>query len=515
MEQSIATSQAGGSRAEQQGFGWRSISVGLSSAIAAVRRRLTSSIWRFSNPLGAGLSATIDIDRIAAQLSTEHRGRSDGKDEQPPSTEEVVAGTQKEIVVYFKELQRRAQSQVVELVDKLRGIAEEIDLQDALVRIRDIPSRCENEILRLSIDFQSRHEFMLERETQQQQNYEAFREYNYLTRIAKYPTSLVKHFAFIAILISAGAISIGHISSAGADGESLVPAGAAISISLIGVLVPFILAATVFRSVNHIDPLRKSLGWVSGGITIAAIAILAYFVANDIVVMSTNPGASVRAVVDAILVAPAAIGTDVAAWTGFVIVMLVGLLAILVGYSSDDPYPGYGATQRAYYGARDDRELVRKQLRNRINLIVDQAEAEITELVVRLKAQVRQYSRLLGESKQIPARSSDYEIALEDACNILLDRYRAANRSCRRTEVPISFSEHICFRPEPETAAPMFDKEDDRLMELHRGIAELEGEAVNARKNLRHLNWRAISAQEDNPLRGGASIDYEGDDPVA
>ena len=94
---------------------------------------------------------------------------------------------------------------------------------------------------------------------------------------------------------------------------------------------------------------------------------------------------------------------------------------------------------------------------------------------------------------------SDYDVALEDSCNILLDRYRAANTNARKTDVPMSFSEHICFRNEHESNVSMFENEKGQLEELQQGIIELEGEAAEVRQKLRDLNSQAISALEDTP----------------
>jgi len=220
------------------------------------------------------------------------------------------------------------------------------------------------------------------------------------------------------------------------------------------------------------------------------------------VAVATDPDIGVRAFIDSILVTPNAIGTDVATWAGFGIVMLVGLLAFLIGYKSDDSYPSYGAVQRAFYRARNEHELLTRRLRKRINAIVDEARAEVTRLPKRLKTQLKRYARLVDESIRFPESLRGYDVALEDACNILLDRYRAANRDARQTEIPISFSEHISFATEQETTSALFGNEERRLEELHRGVAELDGEIVQIRQGLKDLNWRAISVLEDTEEPG-------------
>ncbi len=480
----------------------------------AVKRKIASSLSYFRNPLGSGISATLDIDKISARLAVEDHARSDGESEQPSSTEEVVAGTQREIVNYFKELQRRALRQAAVLDDKLRGLREKIDVQEAVGSVRDLPRRCENELLRLNEEFQAQLNFLGERGIQQQQHYATFRENNQLDRVAEYPRSSVIYHALMAALIGAGALAIGNLSASGAGAEAVIPASWAVSISLVDVLVPFVLAAVVVRSANHVRPRRRLAGWLGGGIAIVFVGTLSFFLAYYMSAVTTNPGVSASAVIDSILESPNAIGTDVATWAGFGIALLVGSIAYLLGYKSDDPYPGYGAVQRAFYRARNEYEFLIRRLRKRINAVVDEAGAEVTRLSRRPKAQIRQYARLVDESVGVPASLSGYNVALEDACNSLLDRYRAINRDARQTEVPVSFSEHIDFRPEQGPISPLFGDEESPLEEVHPGIGELDNEVVQARQKLKELNWLAISALEETAERGGESPhDSEGDLP--
>ncbi len=465
--------------------------------------------------MGTNISATLDIDKISARLAVEDRARSDGGNEQPSSTEDVVAGTQREIVNYFKELQRRALRQAAVLDDKLRGLREKIDVQEAVGSLRDLPRRCENELLRLNEEFELQLSFLGERRVQQEQHYATFRENNRLDRVAEYPRSSFIYHTLMAALIVAGALAIGTLSASGVGGEALIPASWAVSVSLVVVLVPFVLAAVVFRSANHIRPLRRLAGWLGGGIGIVFIGTLSLFLAHYMSAATTNPGVSVSAVIDSISASPSAIGTDVTTWTGFGIVILVGLIAFLIGYKSDDSYPSYGAVQRAFYRARKEYELLTRRRRKRINAIVDEARAEVTRLPTQPKAQIRQYSKLFEESLGVPASLNGYNVALEAACNNLLDRYRATNKGARQTEVPTSFSEHIYFGLEQEPASPLSGDEESRLEELHPGIAELDGEVVQARQKLKELNLRAISALEETAKRGGESPrDSEGDLPA-
>jgi hypothetical protein len=479
-----------------------SVLVGVWSAAVTAARKLGSTVSRLRASLGNDIAAPIDINQIAAQLDIKGRAHADGSSELPISTEEVVSGTQREIVAHFNGLQRRAQRQAAAATRRMHECRERIDLLHAAGRLREIMPRCEDRLMRLDAESQSRRNLLEEREIQQQQYYAGFREANRLARAAEYPPSPLINIALAGALIAVLAIVVGRIAPEG--GAPLVPSAVAMSIAFAGVLVPFVLAATALPSINHVDQSKRFSGWLGGAIAAAVIGTLALFVAYYVAAASATAGISLRAVIDAILVDPigsaTAVGADGAAWTGFAAVLSAGLLAYLIGYKSDDPYPGYGGVQRAFYEARRQRELHAKRLRRRVNGIVDTAAAEASDLPKRLKAEVRRYSGLVEESKRAAAALREYDASLEDACNLLLDRYRAGNSVARQTETPISFSEQVCFGREP---ASRFDNEEAWVQEFQRGIAELEREAADVRRKLKDLHWTALASLTGATSREG------------
>jgi hypothetical protein len=493
MAQSVASPHINARHQDSQGGSPASVLVGVWSATVTAARKLGSTVSRLRASLGSDVAPPIDIDRIGSQLDIERRAHADGSSELPPSTEDVVAGTQREIVAHFNGLQRRAQRLAAAAAGRMHECRERIDLLHAAGRLRELMPRCEDRLMRLDAESLSRRNLLEEREIQQQQYYAGFREANRLARAAEYPPSPLINIALAGALIAALAIFVGRIAPEG--GTPLVPAAVAASIAFASVLVPFFLAATLFPSINHIDQSKRFSGWLGGAIAAAFVGTLAMFVAYYIAAASGSAGVSLRGAVEAILADPIAsatvIGSDGTAWTGLAAVLLAGLLAFVIGYKSDDPYPGYGGVQRAFYRARTQRELHARRLRRRINGIVDTAAAEANALPKRLKAEVRRYAKLLEESKRIAAGLREYDASLEDACNLLLDRYRSANSIARQTETPISFSEQVCFGREP---ASRFENEEARLQEFHRGIAEIEREAADVRRKLKDLHWTALAS---------------------
>lgn len=494
MEQSIATSQRDIGSGMKSSEDSRSSFSRLWLAIVAKGSVLASSIWRFRYAFSSGDSESLDIDQISARLNVEKRAEFDGRNDLPPSTEEGVSGTQREIVVYFRELQRKAQLRVSDLAEKLHRLADDIDLVGVGGSLRDIPSRCENRVFRLIAESQSQLNLLADQEAQQQQYNSALMENTQQDQSADRPIPPILLLVFLAVLISIATLAIAKSSVPGFGTVDFMPPSWAISISVIVVLVALVVAGIISHLANHAGKARRSTNLLGGGLGIALIVIVTFFAAHYIAAVTSDPTISARSVVDAFFADPITVITNFAAWKSFGIITAAGIMAFLLGYQHDDSHPGYGGGQSAVDRARKKRDRLNKRLRGQINTIVDEADAEVTKLPKRLKMQIIQYSKMVDESKRIPTSLGDYDIALEDSCSILLDRYRATNVNARESEAPVSFLEHVCFRPELEPDFSVFDKEIGLLEKFRKGVVEIEKDAAEVRQKLRDINSRAISS---------------------
>ena len=259
-------------------------------------------------------------------------------------------------------------------------------------------------------------------------------------------------------------------------------------------IVPFVLGDAWLRSINHVSEGTRFFGWLGLIAAILTVAGMAFYTDFHIVAVLENPEARARDVLGAIWSAPLDAVTAVANWKTVALVGLAGFASMLLGYRSDDPYPNYGAVQRTYYSARDAREDLSARLRKRVNGLIDAAELEIETLETDFRKKVSAYNRLVEKSKHVPGALKNYDAELEDACNMVLDRYRVANLAARETDAPMSFSEHVCFNPDDEMEAGRLLDNNSHVAELQNALAELENEANLARKNLRALNLRTIES---------------------
>ncbi|NNC58145.1 MAG: hypothetical protein HKO12_11330 [Woeseiaceae bacterium] len=494
MEQTLASPKTGAEKREIAGTASRPILAAVLSFLAAFWQKIRAGFWSVRNNLNSDITKPLDIERIAAQLAVVKRAEEDGIRDLPTSGEETPTGTQREIIAYFTNLRRRAKQQVTDTAEKSSRILEQIQPADVMGKIRDIPAGCENKILRYFADVESHLANTRDLAEKQKSHYDAFRQKNGLDRLAEYSAVARYSYLIVPVLIGAVAFALASMVKTRAGSEASVTMTWIVTVSAAAVIVPFMLGGSLLRWINDVRGFRRFIGRISAVAAFAAILVMAFYVDFHIDTVLANPDASNSDVVNAMLATPLDVVTNVVSWMGVGLVGLTGLLAMLLAYRSDDPYPGYGTVQRTYYKARDAHDEAASRLRKRINILIDSAESEIDTRVKGFKNKVRTYTRLVEKSQRFPSALNDYDLELEDACSMVLDRYRAANAAVRQSDSPASFAEHVCFNRDGEIAARQHSDGGSHVAELQTASVDLDNEANSARQKLRTLNLRMINS---------------------
>ncbi len=467
------------------------------------RRMLAKFLARVRKPALPGSSTgfiEVDAASVCTQLDVEERAIADAGRDEPRTSGDSPSGTQLEIINHFRSLRRRAARKVAALNKRTRTLRSRIDFPAELESLRDIENRAENKIVRLNAKLLSKLELLTERETRQQEHYEVFREEHSIDRVAENPISTLFLFAFIAALIGVGAVAISRLAGAGVDGVGLISPASAVGISLVVVIIPLMLGAAVFPLVNHLSDLKQIFGLVGGIAAAAVVGSAAMLAARFTSAAAIDPGVSWLAVLDAWRMAPLEMAFDSSGWMVLGIVCLLGLLAFLVGYRSDDPYPGYGSVQRSYYLARRERETLAIRVREQVDKAVDDADMEVAKLLRGLKTRVKRYESMAEEARGAPDALSDHVAVLDDTCNIVLDRYRRANESARPSDVPSYFFESTSLLADEDGTTNLRDDAEHPVAEVRKDMANFDSQVSRTRQRLKDLNWRAAELLETSPL---------------
>ena len=455
--------------------------------------RFVFRLRHYRLPGRLGLASPPNADSLAVALDVEQRASLDGGNNLPSASEEVISGSQREIVDHHRRLHDKARRKVKKLSAKLLAEARRVDPSEVTDRLRDVPSKCQNQIDRVLADFDSKLKLLHAQEKYEQQcadDNPAESQEDESGRFAARATF------FVIMLVAAGLayLALGSDILWGAGAGSLLNSDPAITVGVIAVMVPFLIAVGVSKPVsaklNHERPAFR----LALLLTTAILGLLAFSCAHLIFLSANSSVASAADIftaINAMTTDPGAIRGDVNAFRGFGVVMVMGLLGFWHGNLSINTAAENDAPA-AHFHARRDREKLTRQMHERINRIVDAAERDVNKSEKRVQKQFKKLSRLVEQARYTQAIYDDFIAGLEESCNLLLERYREANAALRTTTIPPSFSEQICFRLEGASRKSFFEDGIERHRQSDNEMTSLTETVAKVRSDLRKLNRNTL-----------------------
>ena len=304
-------------------------------------------------------------------------------------------------------------------------------------------------------------------------------------RAASYPTSPLYHFAIVAALALVEWISLAAFYAEGSDFGLLGGVLIAMTLSVVNVSL-VVLAGGLLRYVNHRSGRQKALALTGvavlyAGFLLVTLAAAHYRVATSDIAQSHPESAApagtplsshVAADVDQWRAARLAwqrfvrnpVGfDDVFSWILVVLTVVFGIFASYKGYRVDDPYPGYGQLDRELNVRRALYEGRRAEYCRLIDQVFDRILDEQARLFSDVKANIEHYHELIGKSDD-ERRAFVHEVAeMQDACNILLKRYRQTNARARTSPAPYYFQNSFAFEAQVLRPPAAISEEEQRL----------------------------------------------------
>jgi len=154
---------------------------------------------------------------------------------------------------------------------------------------------------------------------------------------------------------------------------------------------------------------------------------------------------------------------DVFSWILVVLALVFGIFASYKGYRLDDPYPGYGELDRELNVRRTVYETRKAEYCRLVDQVFDRILDEQARLFSDVKANIEYYQQLISKSDE-QRRAFLHEAAeIQDACNILLKRYRQTNARARTSPAPYYFNNAFAFDA-PLMRPPEATSEDEERL---------------------------------------------------
>jgi uncharacterized membrane protein YedE/YeeE len=304
-------------------------------------------------------------------------------------------------------------------------------------------------------------------------------------RAASYPQSQFYHFAIVAALALVEWVSLAAFYAEGSDFGLVGGVLIAMTLSVVNISLA-ILSGSLLRYVNHRSTRRKGLALTGVAFLytcflLVTLAAAHYRVATNDIAQSqpeistptTTPlPPQVAADFDQWRAArlawqrfarnPAGF-EDVFSWILVVLAVIFGIFASYKGYRLDDPYPGYGELDRELNARRTLYEAKKAEYCRLVDQVFDRILQEQAHLFSDVKANIEYYQQLISRSDD-ERRTFVHDAAeIQDACNILLKRYRQTNARARMSPAPFYFNNSFTFDSHLMRPPEAISEDEERL----------------------------------------------------
>ena len=125
--------------------------------------------------------------------------------------------------------------------------------------------------------------------------------------------------------------------------------------------------------------------------------------------------------------------------------LIFGIFASYKGYRLDDVYPGYGELDRELNARRTSYEAAKAEYCRLVDQVFDRILQDQARLLSDVKSNIEYYQQLISRSVD-ERRTFVHDAAeIQDACNIVLKRYRQTNARVRQSPAPFYFNNSFTF----------------------------------------------------------------------
>jgi hypothetical protein len=440
------------------------------------------------------------IDKARRTLDVDQRAADAGLRDSPKTMSTVLDATESEICAHFVGLARNRREACEVRLAKLQLDRKATSAKIDIEQTKDSFARLQTAIEPSLENLRAEHATVLhqakENEARALKYLRWFQQRHGLNhRTATYPESQLYHFGIVAGLAVVEWVSLSTFYAEGSDFGLLGGVLIAMALSIVNISLA-ILSGSLLRYVNHRSPRRKALALLAVWLLYACFLLVTlaaahYRVATNDIAQSQSAAVASRGSPDLdqwraarmagqrFLTNPLGFD-DVFSWILVVLALIFGIFASYKGYRIDDPYPGYGELDRELKRRRDIYEAAKADYSRLGDQVFDRTLQEQTHLVAEVKANVDYYQQLMSKTEE-ERRTYVHDVAeLQDACNIVLKRYRQTNVRVRVSPAPTYFNDSVILEGRLATAPVGLSESDAWLARSYEGAMKEFSELARA-----------------------------------
>ena len=383
----------------------------------------------------------LDVDRVAIDLGLEKKGAERGSSNEPASG---AAGFDDVELTIIERIDREKKTAIQSIEDEVQAFSERLtnlDFDGQFVMIKQANATTVTDyIAEVELGLDELHGLrraLAEAEHERT----SFKKDHKIDRAPRTQSTAIKilKIMFLCVCVISETVFNGSFLAAGSEQGLIggVTVAAGFSFLNIGAAT---LAAFLVKNFRHRSIFRKLIGIVAFPLYLGFAGLINLALGHYRETSQVLFGGAGQEVIRRLTKSPFHLD-DIQSWilTGIGISFSIG--AFIDASTIGDPYLGYSGVERRLQKKRETYRDARQELIDRLCDVRDDYSSKIGEIVSDLGARKREYDAIISHRTRILHLFEEHQDQVERAANLLLARYRNANRSARSTPPPTHFSD--------------------------------------------------------------------------
>lgn len=403
----------------------------------------------------------IDVNEVLSLFSVKQKAHEAGVINNPPSNSNQLDTTQFSIVAHFEKALSENRQSILEKQNKLvlerTQLSNEINVENDQHEYQKLTDQIEPHVQHLELKYKGDLFNAKQSEERSMRYLRFFEARNELYgKPAKYPQSLIRHLAIIAIIAFVEWISLSYFYSEGSDFGIIGGIIIAASFSLLNLSIA-ILIGNLCRYFNHRMINKKLLG----GIACLFFFCLFFFTTSiaghyrnatieniqmqkEKVITGGESWRVAQIAWDKFSDAPLGFN-NVLTWIVVVATFMFGVFAAYKGYKMDDPYPGYGHLDKDLKQKQAHYESVKNDFMEQIVHHFDNIRSKQSQLLDNAIRNIRRFNQMLSDSNNLCNDFLGKVGLIRNNCNTVIKTYRDDNKFIRTSPPPDYFAKEVAL----------------------------------------------------------------------
>ena len=440
------------------------------------------------------------LNDVIRDLKIDEYARKDGEKNLPRTDRKTIGATEEKIIGFYNRLIQNSKVFGTEYSNNVKQNIDNSGIMSVDAKIDNYKKETTNWFNEKKKEAKNFKYFTDERIKEAVNRYKEFRKKNSLNRRANYPISTrfytAQVFAIFVLECVINGWFLKEVTTQGLLGGLSI----AIFISVFNVGFGYFYGKIIFPYKNHIESRKKLWGRISILFVSIWFLLVNFFFAHYREEVVVNNNIQLTEIFQKIFENPFVIN-DIYSFILLLLGIVFGVAAVGYGYKSDDPYPGYGNSQRFADETMEKYAKDHWKYYEACTSYKDHLIREIRILYQEMRIKYKSIKKMLDLFTTLSERYNIQVNKINSECKQAIMHYRDENERSRTDRAPKYFEKPFQLENTSELNIDIRDQE--------KMVNNLKSKIVNIEKDQRNVVKHIESNYEDAISKVKDLVDFQ------